>query len=196
MTKPPKKHSSKSTHQQITPPSQSDSEETTEPLFNASVRTVSSPMQSTSQTPEEKPPADTASALQAVTASLASEPEPDGATLHTVSVSLCCFKIGRITVPPALVMTMNGFSVPGVAGIYSATNPPPHWQSAKAVMSRPNGGSTKKLQGFLKGGWRDVPEGPERWWDVAMGGAVEEKRKVRLEAMKGLGSGLAGARSL
>ncbi|KAF9458260.1 hypothetical protein BDZ94DRAFT_1284916 [Collybia nuda] len=195
VTKSSKKSMSKSNHKQITPP-QSDSEETTEPLFNASVRTVSSPMPSTSQTPEEKLPADTASALKAVTASLTSEPEPDGATLHTVSVSLCCFKVGRITVPPALVMATNGFCVPGVVGTYSPTNPPPNWQHAKSYMSKPSGGSTKKLQELYKGGWRNVPEGPERWWDVAMDGVVEEKRRARLDVMKGLGSGLTGARSL
>lgn len=43
-------------------------------------------------------------------ASLAPTPEPDGATLHCVSVSELCFKIGRVTVPPAVVLASEGFS--------------------------------------------------------------------------------------
>jgi hypothetical protein len=37
------------------------------------------------------------------------ESEPDGATLHCVSISQLCFKHGRITVPPAIVLAGNGY---------------------------------------------------------------------------------------
>ncbi|KAJ7174893.1 hypothetical protein C8R46DRAFT_1189510 [Mycena filopes] len=37
------------------------------------------------------------------------EREPDGALLYTVAVSQLCYKQGRITVPPALVLAANGF---------------------------------------------------------------------------------------
>jgi hypothetical protein len=61
-------------------------------------------------------------------------PELDGATVHCVGVSVMCFKIGRITIPPAIAMACEGFTrrpTPSddgapVAG-YSATNPPPSW---------------------------------------------------------------------
>ncbi|RDB18170.1 hypothetical protein Hypma_000487 [Hypsizygus marmoreus] len=208
VTKPSKKH--KKSHQEVvqqtTPPADSSS---TGDLFHASLRTPADEIYDSS-TPSETPalvdtsaPApDTAKALKAVAASLASEIEPDGATLHTISVSQCCYKIGRITVPPALVLAVNGFSVPQFTAadgstpvVYSRANPPPHWAKAKAVMSRPHGGSTKALQALLKGGWRDVPEA-ERWWDVAMGGAVEERRRKGLDVVKSLGLGMGGARAL
>ncbi|KAF5349837.1 hypothetical protein D9758_014015 [Tetrapyrgos nigripes] len=36
----------------------------------------------------------------------------EGYTLHTVTVSLMCFKIGRITIPPVLVMAASGLCTP------------------------------------------------------------------------------------
>jgi hypothetical protein len=62
-------------------------------------------------------------------------------------------------------------------------------------MSKPLGGSPKALQTFLKGGWRDIPEG-ERWWESALGGVVEEKRKMELEKVQHLAAGMDGVRSL
>ncbi|KAF8060216.1 hypothetical protein FPV67DRAFT_1513845 [Lyophyllum atratum] len=203
----PSKKSKKPQHAAIEQSTPSSDENTA--LFNASLRTPADEISSTttplsiSETPTDTeadaatPDADTAKALKAVAASLASEAEPDGAILHTISVSQCCFKIGRITVPPALVLAINGFSVPGtdVAAPYSPSNPPPHWPQAKKVMSKPAGGNIKKLQTLLRGGWREVPE-KERWWDAAMGGAVEERRKKGLEVVRALGMGIAGVRHL
>ncbi|KAG6833961.1 hypothetical protein H0H87_007972 [Tephrocybe sp. NHM501043] len=192
VTKPSKK--APKALEQPTPSSDSDSNAA---LFNASLRTAD--QISINATPAEgsTAPASTTEDLKAVAASLSSEPEPDGAILHTVCISQCCFKVGRITVPPALVLGLNGLSVPpplladgSPAEPYSRTNPPPNWSHVKAV-ARPR----KKLQALLKGGWRDVPEG-ERWWDAAMSGAVEEKRKKGLEIMQSLGLGIAGARNL
>ena len=50
-------------------------------------------------------------------------PEADGATLHCVSVSVLCFKIGRITVPPAIVLAAEGFSRARSASTCDATTP-------------------------------------------------------------------------
>lgn len=36
--------------------------------------------------------------------------EEDGAVVNTIAISQVCFKIGRITIPPAVVMAMNGAS--------------------------------------------------------------------------------------
>jgi hypothetical protein len=140
---------------------------------------------------------DTDKALKAVAASLASEPEPDGAIVHTIAISRCVFKIGRVTVPPAIVFASSGFSKPAPPSEepYSHANPPPHWERVKLMMSRPLGGSPKALQAFMKGGWRDIPEG-ERWWEDALGGVVEEKRKKELEIMQNLATGMTGMRSL
>jgi hypothetical protein len=55
-------------------------------------------------------------------------------------------------------------------------------------MSTPPGGSLKTLQTFFKNGWRDVPEN-ERWWEDALGGAVEERRKANLDALTAIRTG-------
>ncbi|KAK2463909.1 hypothetical protein APHAL10511_004081 [Amanita phalloides] len=104
--------------------------------------------------------------------------------------------MGRITVPPAVVMAANGLTDngPGTASAYSRENPPPSFIQAKTLMSKPCGGSTKQLREFLKGGWRHVPA-EQRWWEDALGGCVEVTRKARLDAMEELRRGLEGARS-
>ncbi|KAG5646225.1 hypothetical protein DXG03_004051 [Asterophora parasitica] len=200
----PKSKSKKSDKPSEQPASVASSSDNENSLFNASLRTPADIISTTgspippSETPTSIQQADTSRSLKAVAASLAAEPEADGATLHTIVVSQCCFKMGRITVPPALVLAINGFSVPSTnasAAPYSRTNPPPHWARAKAVMSRPRGGSTRALQNLLKGGWRDVPL-EDRWWDRAMGGSVEERRKQRLEVVQALGLGMSGVRNL
>ncbi|KAF9005136.1 hypothetical protein BDQ17DRAFT_1353889 [Cyathus striatus] len=173
-------------------------------LFHASLRTPADDIASAGTTPfpsvtpmqgtTEPTDATTKARLRAVAADLAGKDEPDGAILHTVSVSLCCFKVGRITVPPSLVLAMNGYCDPAPAGAqpYSRTNPPPHWQKAKKVMSKPDGGSMKKMAELMKGGWRDVPE-EERWWEEAFRG-VEELRRVRLAELELIRKGMESAR--
>jgi hypothetical protein len=42
------------------------------------------------------------------------------------------------------------------------------------------------------GGWRTVPEGSERWWDVAMKG-LEARVDKRVGKVKGVREGLEGA---
>ena len=136
-------------------------------------------------------PTSTQNALNAVAAGLAG-PEPDGAILHTVVVSQMCFKIGRITVPPALAFAMNGFTnVPG----YSHTEPHPEWAKVQELLCKPHGGSARKAKKFLEGGWREVPEG-ERWWEQVIGGEIEATRIRNLEKVDHLRRGLEGARTL
>jgi hypothetical protein len=134
---------------------------------------------------------DTENALKAVTAGLSGE-EPDDATLHTVVISQTCFKIGRITVPPGLVLALSGFT--GVSG-HSLANPHPEWSDAKRTMSAHFGGSPKKLKDFMAGGWRDVPES-ERWWDKSFGENVEAQRVKNISMIEGLRKGLEKAREL
>ncbi|KAH0826097.1 hypothetical protein J3R83DRAFT_5843 [Lanmaoa asiatica] len=38
--------------------------------------------------------------------------EPDGVLLHCVAVSQICFKLGRITIPPAVILASEGFTKP------------------------------------------------------------------------------------
>ncbi|KAG6815511.1 hypothetical protein H0H93_009617, partial [Arthromyces matolae] len=138
------------------------------------------------------------------------ETEEDGAILHTIGVAQLCCKIGRITIPPAIVLALSGFSMapPPPSSLstpdgdfasqpeskttppqrYSHTNPPPHWLEAKRIQARTHGGSMRKLRAFFKGGWKDVPV-EERWWDIALGGEVEEGRKKAMEMLDGLAEG-------
>ncbi|KAL4244040.1 THEM6/lcsJ thioesterase [Abortiporus biennis] len=111
--------------------------------------------------------------------------EADGSTLHCISVSELCCKIGRITVPPAIALGCEGYSLPSTkegAKPYSVENPPPSWEKVKELKANY---SLRKLRDFYKNGWKEVPEG-ERWWEQALGGAIEEKRKINLELLEGV----------
>jgi hypothetical protein len=129
--------------------------------------------------------------LNAVAAQLAGH-EPDGIVLHTLHVTQICFKIGRITVPPSVVLGANGFT--GFPG-YSVTNPHAGWQEARKAMSKPLGGSPKKMRELMTGGWKSVPES-ERWWDQALGPEVEERRAKNLALIEELRKGLENTRTL
>ncbi|KAF8183212.1 hypothetical protein K438DRAFT_1599940 [Mycena galopus ATCC 62051] len=113
--------------------------------------------------------------------------EPDGALLYTVSVSQLCYKQGRITIPPAIVLAANGFYAAPESAFTTSTSTtstsstdkkkipvhPPHWPAVRTVTQ-----SMRVLAKFYAGGWRDVPEG-ERWWEDAFA-ACEDERKRRL----------------
>ncbi|TRM69960.1 hypothetical protein BD626DRAFT_392602 [Schizophyllum amplum] len=169
---------------------------------NISMHIISTPADdfaSSAPTPNPNttsPPESTEKMLKAVTAGLSFE-EEDGAIVHTVSVSQMCYKIGRITVPPALVFATNGFSQPAPEGAapYSRTNPPPHWATVQDLGAKPKGGSVRKMRDFLKGGWKGVPES-ERWWEQALGGPVEERRKAALPAFQKIVGGMDAVRGL
>ncbi|KAJ3997656.1 hypothetical protein F5050DRAFT_1750545 [Lentinula boryana] len=140
----------------------------------------------------------------------------DGYTLHTVCVSRVCFKLGRITVPPAVLMATNGVSVHpwelsnqevvaanSSAQRYSPSNPPPTWTSeSQALFSKSKGGSPRKLRDFYKGEWRSVAAAADAnthpWWDrtVGVGGIVDGKRKERLDVCRNLVGGLDGVREI
>lgn len=149
------------------------------------------PSLSVTPNPQNTAALDTENALDAVVAGLSGE-EPDGATLHTIVISQLCFKVGRITVPPQLVLGTNGFT--GAEG-YSMASPHPEWANARKQMLKPYGGNAKKLKGLFIGGWREVPEG-DRWWDHALGEAVETQRLKNLASIEGLRKGLEAARAI
>ncbi|KAF9061737.1 hypothetical protein BDP27DRAFT_1428657 [Rhodocollybia butyracea] len=165
-------------------------------FFHAPINSSGVSMSSTPALPTDAPAPPTDMAK--LTAALLASEEPDGATLHTVTVSQMCFKMGRITVPPAIVFAANGLGAPpapSALDTYSATNPPPHWSQVQAISSRTHGGSIKKLRDFFRGGWKDVPEG-ERWWEEAMSGGVEVRRRRNLETLELLRRGMEGARGM
>ncbi len=147
-------------------------------------------------------------AVKALAAQLLDRPEPDGATVHCLSISETCCKIGRITVPPALVIAIDGFSCapPSGSGLsaYSHADPPPHWERVRKLRGEVHAldapkaggrGSLKSLRDFYTKDWRDVPEG-KRWWEDALGGEVEERRLRGLGGMQALRRGIEEARSI
>ncbi|THU99272.1 hypothetical protein K435DRAFT_964523 [Dendrothele bispora CBS 962.96] len=143
--------------------------------------------------------------LRDITTKFYSTEEPDGAILHTVALTRVCFKMGRITVPPAIVLATNGLSrppPPSLGGMsnplkssYSPSNPPPHWDIVKSIASKPCGGSLKAMQQFYRDGWKLVPKG-EKWWEQALGGPVEQQRRERLELLSHVGMGMDSAREM
>ena len=153
---------------------------------------------------------------QAAAAQLLERGEPDGATVHCLAVSEIVCKVGRITVPPALMLAVDGFSRappspssssdPSVSASatppapYSHTNPPPHMAHVRAMLGTGAAAlddtrGLRALRDFVASGWRAVPEG-ERWWEDALGGEVEERRLRGLGAMHALRRGLEEARTI
>jgi hypothetical protein len=120
------------------------------------------------------------------------EPEPDGATLHCVSVNVMVFKVGRITVPPALVLASEGFGATPEQGI--------------AARERALALGLDKMRELYRGGWRaevsseqgssSGADGEQKqqsvWWDEAMRG-LEGRIERRMQKVVGVREGLEGA---
>ncbi|KAJ6473439.1 hypothetical protein C8R47DRAFT_1076728 [Mycena vitilis] len=131
--------------------------------------------------------------------------EADGALLYTVAISQLCYKQGRITVPPAVVLASNGFYAAPSSSAHGTTEAkhgnttaaPPYWPAVRALNS-----SMPTLAKFFAGGWRGAPEG-ERFWEEAFS-ACEDERLERLVPFvgeaegkrSGLSGGLEGVRGL
>ncbi|KAI0749601.1 hypothetical protein C8Q80DRAFT_1232236 [Daedaleopsis nitida] len=149
--------------------------------------------------------------LKAVAAQLLERPEPDGAVINCLAISEVCCKIGRLTIPPAVVLPVDGFSCGPSASAsasasarpYSHANPPPHWDRVRALRGDAHTalddsvkkGSLKALRDFFTSGWRDVPDA-ERWWEPALGAEVEERRLRGLACMQALRKGMEEARTI
>lgn len=124
-------------------------------------------------------PGTSASASRAAAiAAAAIAPESDGATLHCVSVNVVVFKHGRITVPPALALAGEGLGATPAQGMEART---------RSLAFGLDG-----MRELYLGGWRAVPEGDERWWDVAMNG-LEGRIEKRVGKVRGVREGLEGA---
>lgn len=108
--------------------------------------------------------------LNTLASQLAREEEPDGAMIHCVSVSILCCKIGRVTVPPALILALNGFTVKEG---HNRENPPEAYKRLQAM--------GKDVKKFLTGGWR---EEKERWWDEELKSDELDERFKRFEGIR------------
>jgi len=135
-------------------------------------------MISRSTTPTTTTTTTTTGTNAAAVAAAAIAPEPDGATLHCVSVNVVVFKHGRITVPPALALAGEGLGATPAQGMEVRK---------RALELGLNG-----MRELYLGGWRAVPEGDERWWDVAMKG-LEGRIEKRVGKVRGVREGLEGA---
>ncbi|KAG8873866.1 hypothetical protein FRB97_006373 [Tulasnella sp. 331] len=107
-------------------------------------------------------------------------PLPEGAVVHCVVTSACCFKFGRITVPPAVALITCGFGDPDkkrwfhVQDLrYSKTYPP---ASTKPPIIK------NRMQDILRGGWKtdqvegwatDPESGVSNFWEL---GEYEDRR--------------------
>ncbi|KAJ7079444.1 hypothetical protein B0H15DRAFT_914123 [Mycena belliarum] len=177
-----------------------------DPLFPA-LATPATPLSSGTSTPSGIAGPDAISQALLARAVRDAAREPDGALLYTTVVSQLCFKAGRLTVPPALVLAANGFYVPPPitstssssasprASPSSQTHPaPPHWPRTAALRASP-----RALHAFFAGGWRAAPDG-ERWWEGALAGC-EVERRARVVPFVGTGDsgikgGMEGVRAL
>ncbi|CAE7085824.1 unnamed protein product [Rhizoctonia solani] len=102
----------------------------------------------------------------------------DGALLHCVAVSAICFKHGRITVPPNVVLATSGYSLTelGDRG---------NWLDAKRLRER---GRTAMAE-FFRGGWKTEQK---KFWEI--GPRVEEERTKKLVEFRKLTEGMNGLR--
>ncbi|KAG8753267.1 hypothetical protein FRC11_007573 [Ceratobasidium sp. 423] len=104
--------------------------------------------------------------------------DADGALLHCIAVSAICFKHGRITVPPKVVLATSG---------YSLTEPgdKSNWLNAKRLRER----GRVAMSEFFRGGWKMEDN---KFWEV--GPKVEDERMRRLVELKKLTEGMNGLR--
>ncbi|KAJ1300414.1 hypothetical protein OPQ81_005234 [Rhizoctonia solani] len=102
----------------------------------------------------------------------------DGALLHCVGVSVICFKHGRITVPPKVVLATSGYSLTETGDISN-------WLNAKRLRKR----GKVAISEFFRGGWKTEEN---KFWEV--GPRVEAERVRRLVELKKLTEGMNGLR--
>ncbi|CEL58631.1 hypothetical protein RSOLAG1IB_08693 [Rhizoctonia solani AG-1 IB] len=104
--------------------------------------------------------------------------DTDGALIHCIAVSAICFKHGRITVPPNIVLATSGYSLtePG------DTN---NWLCARRLRER----GRVAMSEFFRGGWKSEDN---KFWEVVP--KVETERIKRLAELKKLTEGMNGLR--
>ncbi|KAI0051605.1 hypothetical protein FA95DRAFT_1485149 [Auriscalpium vulgare] len=137
--------------------------------------TVSTPL----STPAEQ---GSAPAPAAVLAALENENTPPGAVLHTIGIAQIVLKQGRLTVPPGVALALEGFSSePGA----------PHMTHVREMLGKKGG--LREMKKWAVGGWKDAGDG-ERWWEEALKGDVEEKRKKNIDVLGVLRKGMEGVR--
>ncbi|KAF8501280.1 hypothetical protein BU17DRAFT_102269 [Hysterangium stoloniferum] len=95
-------------------------------------------------------------------------PLPEGAVLHCTAISRLCSKIGRITIPPSVILGTAGFGI--------------SQERFDEIQSWRFTNKGKCIKNFYAGGWKEVPE-HERWWEDALGGDIEARRVQGLRCL-------------
>ncbi|CAE6358263.1 unnamed protein product [Rhizoctonia solani] len=105
--------------------------------------------------------------------------DDDGALIHCIAVSTYCFKHGRITVPPRIVLAMCGFSLTEVGD-------KSNWTNANLLRDR----RSVRVSDFLRGGWKSENN---RFWEA--GPRVDAECAKRVADLKKLTEGMDGLRT-
>lgn len=136
-----------------------------------------------------------------------------GETLHCVAVSQMCYKLGRVTVPPKLVLAGAGVGIEHVARAVRGENESEEeavkatWEMIHGMRRKVKGARWTRMQEVMRGGWKDEetekmegvtpspsagtkatstsPSLPPLWWDIALE-PYEEERRRRTKVVEGL----------
>jgi len=149
-----------------------------------SITTPSTPIVTEPSTPGEPTIPSSLSALDASRVDTKLSPkthDDDGALIHCIAVSTYCFKHGRVTVPPTVVLAMSGFSL-GEAGDRS------NWTTSATLRSQLKQ-NPKRVSELLRGGWKTEDK---RFWEPSP--EVEAERVKRVEGLRKLTEGMDGLR--
>ncbi|CAE6484353.1 unnamed protein product [Rhizoctonia solani] len=163
----------------------------TKPTTIPTITTPSTPLFTETSTPAE-PATQANGALASLDASTVdtklapnTSPKPtlrthddDGALIHCIAVSTYCFKHGRVTVPPRVVLAMCGFSL-------TEGGDKSNWTNANAMRDR----RSTRISDFLRGGWKSEEN---KFWESSV--KVEAERARRAADLQKLTEGMDGLR--
>lgn len=167
-----KAHHTPSTVPTITTPS---TPLTTEPPTPAELGSLTS----TSHPPLNASSVDSKLASGAVSKPALRTHDDDGALIHCIAVSTICFKHGRVTVPPKIVLAMSGYSLHAVGDVSN-------WSNANRVRGR----GSSRVSEFYRGGWKNEKN---KFWES--GPQIEAERAKRVADLRKLTEGLDGLRA-
>ena len=97
--------------------------------------------------------------------SIATRALPPGAVLHCIAVSQYCFKHGRMTVPPSVVLPSLGFNATPetwerLLRMRGMARDPSNPKAKVGVVVTKEG--KERMKSFHRGGWKDEGD----WWKL------------------------------
>lgn len=111
---------------------------------------------------------------------------PEGATLHATTMTVYCFKHGRVTVPPRIGLILSGFG--------SSSKANERWNKLARVRTEKGG---KRMKDILRGGWKEENNaGGEDlgagFWDFEDFESEGQRRAKELRRVRDVMDSLAG----